>query len=423
VKVYLIILFLSVYCVNSQATYTSYVTGDPANTVTPVQFGICLMGGATENDSAMVWFLKRAGGGDVVVIRASGGSGYNSYMMGLGVPLNSVETLVIPSVSAANHPYVRDKIRNAEALFIAGGNQWNYVQYWKNTSVDSAIHYLIHVRNVPVGGTSAGMAVLGQAYYNASAGSITSSVALNNPYHSMMTLGNNDFVHHPFLIRTITDTHYDNPDRKGRHITFLARLMADSLGKTFFGIACDEFTAVCMDSAGVCRVYGEFPTYDDNAYFLLPNCIMPNDPEICTSGQPLHWNRNQQAVKVYQVKGTPSGNGLVDWKNKNLFMGGQWWNYYVQNGTLLTSTTSIPYSCNTTSLNIKNKSEKNNFIVNENGIMLSSPGVKKLIDINGKIYFYSLDEQVVWDITGLPSGIYVVVYETSDNIETKKILK
>jgi cyanophycinase-like exopeptidase len=381
------------------------------------------MGGATENDSDMVWFLKRSGGGDVVVIRASGGSGLNSYMMGLGVPLNSVETLVIPSVSAANHPYVRDRIRNAEALFIAGGNQWNYVQYWKNTSVDSAINYLIHVRKVPVGGTSAGMAILGQAYYNASAGSITSGVALNNPYHSMMTLGNNDFVYHPYLIRTITDTHYDNPDRKGRHITFLARLMADSLGKTFYGIACDEFTAVCMDSVGVCRVYGDFPAYDDNAYFLLPVCIMPNDPEICTSGQPLHWIRNQQAVKVYQVKGTLSGNGMVDWKNKNQFTGGQWWNFYVQNGTQITSTTTLPYSCNTTSLSQNQTYEKNNFSINENVINIRSVGVKKVIDINGKVWCKSSYEQVSWNISDLPSGVYIVVYETLQNVETKKFLK
>ena len=43
----------------------------------------------------------------------------------------------------------------------------------------------------------------------------------------------------------ITDTHYDDPDRKGRHVVFLSRILNDyaTIGK---GIACDEYTAVCM---------------------------------------------------------------------------------------------------------------------------------------------------------------------------------
>ena len=44
------------------------------------------MGGATENDNAMRWFLNLADGGDVVVLRTSGSDGYNDYMFNqLGV--------------------------------------------------------------------------------------------------------------------------------------------------------------------------------------------------------------------------------------------------------------------------------------------------------------------------------------------------
>ena len=31
--------------------------------------GVCLMGGSSESDDAMAWFLERAGGGDVLVLR------------------------------------------------------------------------------------------------------------------------------------------------------------------------------------------------------------------------------------------------------------------------------------------------------------------------------------------------------------------
>ena len=109
-------------------TYTSYFTGDTTDVTTPTSGGTVLMGGATENDNAMRWFLQRANGGDVVVIRASGSDGYNDYLYtDLGVPVNSVQSIVTPDLAAANDPYVAQQVRNAEALWIAGGDQWRYV--------------------------------------------------------------------------------------------------------------------------------------------------------------------------------------------------------------------------------------------------------------------------------------------------------
>lgn len=61
-------------------SYTSYFTGDVADAVVSPLGGTCMMGGATENDYAMRWFLERSGGGDILVIRASGSDGYNDYL-------------------------------------------------------------------------------------------------------------------------------------------------------------------------------------------------------------------------------------------------------------------------------------------------------------------------------------------------------
>ena len=195
------ILFVIPNLIFSQ-TYTSYFTGDVNDVTTTTQAGTCLMGGATEDDNAMRWFLQRSGGGDIVVLRATGTNGYNNYLYsGLGITVNSVETLVIPSIAAANTAYVRTQLRNAEAVFIAGGNQADYIIFWKNTAVDSALNYLINVKKIPIGGTSAGMAIMGQAYNSAVNGSVTSAQALANPYNSLITLGNNNFLHNPFLKR------------------------------------------------------------------------------------------------------------------------------------------------------------------------------------------------------------------------------
>src|SRR5512137_1246666 len=65
--------------------YTYYVYGDPtdhdpAAHGQKTDQGLLLAGGATDQDAAMEWWLGRAGGGDVVVIAASGTDDYDSYI-------------------------------------------------------------------------------------------------------------------------------------------------------------------------------------------------------------------------------------------------------------------------------------------------------------------------------------------------------
>jgi len=356
--IFLITLFV-LPCIIFSQPYTSYFTGDVNDVTTTTQAGTCLMGGATEDDNAMKWFLQRSGGGDIIVLRVTGTNGYNSYLYsGLSITVNSVETLVIPSIAAANDAYVRTQIRNAEAIFIAGGNQADYVNFWKGTAVDSALNYLINVKKVPIGGTSAGMMVQGQNYYSALGSSITSAQALANPYNTNITLGSNNFLHNPFLKRTITDTHFDNPDRKGRLVTFLARLVVDSATPQL-AIAYDEYTAVCIDETGFAKVFGGFPTYDDNAYFISVNCSVPNNiPETCVANTKLTWTQNNAALKVYRIKGNATANNSFNLNTFNNATGGTWQHWYVNNGVLqIDSSNSItPPVC--TTLAIKKNDDK-----------------------------------------------------------------
>lgn len=341
----LVILTLITTLSASGQAFTSYFTGDTSDVNPTPQFGICLMGGATEDDSAMKWFLQHANGGDMVVIRSTGSDGYNNYLYSqLGVTVNSVETIVIPSVSAANDPYVRKQVRNAEAIWIAGGNQANYINYWKNTAVDSALDDLVNVKQGVLGGTSAGMAIQGQAYYSALNNSVTSAATLANPYNSDVTIGYNDFISNPMLKGIITDTHFDNPDRKGRLMGFLARCITD-YSKQFIGIACDEYTAVCIGNDQIAHVYGGHPTYDDNAYFVVPDSCLNggnNAPETCQNGQALTWNHGNLAVKTYLVKGTPQGSNTFDLNTRKSGSGGQWKNWYVVNGVFNEGSLATP---------------------------------------------------------------------------------
>lgn len=306
--------------------FTSYFTGDTADAVTSPLGGVCMMGGATEFDPAMQWFLDRANGGDVLVLRASGSDGYNDYMYSDLGGVNSVETIVFNNGSAANDPYVAQRIQRAEAIWFAGGDQWNYVSYWRNSPVMTLVNEAIAERHVAIGGTSAGMAILGCCYFSAQYGSITSSEALTNPMDADVAVDCTPFLNVPFMAGTITDTHYDNPDRRGRHFTFLAR-MVEQGDSTAFGIACNEYVAVCIDPEGIAHVYGEWPDYQEYAFFLRVNCVLPVSPEVCQAGSPLTWNRQGAAVKVYKVPGTPGGTNWFDLNDHLTGSGGAWENW------------------------------------------------------------------------------------------------
>ena len=337
-----VFLFLIIIQYSASQNYTEYQTGSSTDISTNQEFGICLMGGASESDDAMQWFLNKANGGDVVVLRASGSDGYNDYFYSeLGVSINSVTTFVINNVAGATDPYVLNKVANAEAIWFAGGNQYNYVSYFKNNAMEEVLNTFINTKQGVIGGTSAGMAILGNYYFDASNGTTTSNTALNNPYDASVSLGHNDFLNIPFLNKVITDTHYDSPDRRGRHAVFMARFATDT-GMRSFGIASEEYTAVCIDAGGRASVFGDYPNFEDYAYFIQANCTTDFVPENCTPGNALNWIKDEEALKVYKVSGTPSGVNyfdVSDWKTES---GGTWENWYIDNGTLMTSATVNP---------------------------------------------------------------------------------
>jgi cyanophycinase-like exopeptidase len=323
--------------------YIEYHTGANEDVLVTPEPGVCLMGGASESDEAMVWFLNKANGGDVVVLRASGSDGYNDYFYTeLGVTINSVTTFVINNVAGAIDANVLARVNKAEAIWFAGGDQYNYVSYFKNNAMEEALNNFINTKKGVIGGTSAGMAILGSSYFDAENGTITNAQALSNPYHNRMSLGYNDFLEIPFLENVITDTHYDDPDRRGRHTTFLARFAQDN-GLRPFGIACNEYTAVCINSEGKAFIYGDYPNYEEYAFFLQSNCALEiYAPENCEDGQPLHWSREEEALKVYKVPGTTAGTNYFDLTNWTTGSGGTWQNWHVSNGSFNTGDTVNP---------------------------------------------------------------------------------
>lgn len=262
----------------NKAVYDYYLTGSPVDVVLPVPRTptAVLMGGGPDVDAAFQWMIGKSGGGNFVVIRASGADGYNPYIYAMG-GVSSVETLVIKSSEAAADPFVLDRVAKAEALFIAGGDQSDYISFWQGTPLDKAIQALMQ-RNVPIGGTSAGLAVLGQFDFAALKGSVTSAQALADPYNRYMTL-DQGFLTAPGLGGTLADAHLDSRDRMGRLLSFMARTVQDGWVAVAAarGIGVDVETALLVEGRQATRVGV------GSAYFLSPTIA----PTVCVAGQPL----------------------------------------------------------------------------------------------------------------------------------------
>lgn len=408
-------LFASCAFAQSQDSYTSYFTGDQSDSDTDPDFGVVLMGGAGENDAAMQWFLERANGGDVVVLRASQSDGYNDYFYSdLGVAINSVETIVFHDAAAAADAYVIEQVQNAEAIWIAGGDQWNYVSYWKDTAIEQAINDLLTVRTGVVGGTSAGMAILGGSYFNAMNGTVYSDEMLDDPFNQYAQFGHGDFLNAPYMENVITDTHYDDPDRRGRHMGFLARIYADT-GAYPKGIACDEYAAVCIDENGFAYCFGEAPEFDDYVYFLRPDCDEVVGPQVVEAGLPLTWNANGQALKVLRINATMAGDqylNLNDWQGHN---GGTWFDWTVNLGEpqLDTEGTAPDCSVSIRETGIVSLSVWPNPAA-ESLQMESKPGDQfQVFDARGKLQFeeQATSDRMIISVSGLVPGVYFLVRE------------
>lgn len=255
--------------------------GNSQDIQTSPAFGIAMMGGGTDLYEAFRWLCAKANGGDFLILRAHGDADYNPYVAGL-CKTNSVATLIIPSREAAQQSRVAEIIAQAEAIFIAGGDQSRYVNFWKETPVEAAINAHL-AAGKPIGGTSAGLAVLGQFVYGCledkpDDADLTSREVLADPYTRRATVVR-DFLKVPGLENILTDSHFAKRDRMGRSLGFLARIVQDGWSKNPREIAIDERSAFLIEADGKGKVVGT----GRGVYFLQ----VTEAPEVCKPGQPL----------------------------------------------------------------------------------------------------------------------------------------
>jgi len=302
--------------------YEYYLTGDPADVVTTTSQGLLLAGGSNDIADAMRWMIDLSGGGDFVVIRCSGSDGYNPWVFNRLGGVNSIESIVFLSERACYDEFILETIRNAEALFIAGGDQWDYVSMWKGTPVEDAIHYVAS-KPAPVGGTSAGLAILGEFSFSARYDTIDSEAALADPCNRSVAI-ERDFLHLEHMEDKITDSHFVARDRMGRLVTFLARIVDRGWAEVAMGIGIDEKTAIGVDANGDVTLFS-LPGYTTGSVYFLRT---PGPPEICKPNAPLTFT----GISVYRISDTATFN-LATWEGS----GGTVYTLSVAEGVLTSS--------------------------------------------------------------------------------------
>ena len=209
---------------------------------------LVLMGGGGEDDYAARRFVEAASGGDIVVLRATGS--LTSYPEYFSVTLQpdpgpvTVVTVRTTRPEAGADPAVLCRVDRAEAVWLAGGNQWHYLGRWPDTLHNALA--AATARGVAFGGTSAGAVSLGEAAFDARFGTVTSPEALADPLRREVSIARPVFAQ-PELAATLVDSHFMERGREGRLLVFLARLLEARGAGPVVGVGLDQGVALVIE--------------------------------------------------------------------------------------------------------------------------------------------------------------------------------
>ena len=241
-----------------------------------------LMGGGANVDSAFLEFIKSVKGGDLLVLSGKDYDqplleNYNLYFMNLAkanhIALNSVTTVLIQSRIGAENAQLLKLVKESEGIFFSGGDQWKYIDRIKATSLHREILNKLQV-GFPLGGTSAGLAIMGDQIFTAEKGPVGTSDIKNNPLDEKITLTDSLF-NIAELKNILTDTHFVVRDRMGRLVSFLASSYLKAPSQ-LQGLGIDESTVLLIPNNTPAKVMGigkvyfirptTLPTFKDNQF-------------------------------------------------------------------------------------------------------------------------------------------------------------
>jgi cyanophycinase len=219
---------------------------------------VCAEGGGNPGKGAWAeevfgWMVEKGNKGAAIIIGAVPlEEPDNRIDLFLKLGAKSCTGLVIDEKNADTKE-VYDQVAAASVVFIRGGAQERYVNWWKGTRTEEAIHDVFNKGGV-IAGTSAGCAILGEVSYDSKNGSLKPMEALQDACHKHLTL-TTDFL--GLVPGVLFDTHFTERGRIARLPVMLAHVRDELHRDDVVGIGVDPRTALCVEPDGTATIRGE----------------------------------------------------------------------------------------------------------------------------------------------------------------------
>lgn len=158
----------------------------------------------------------------------------------------------VANKSDANNATVVDPVKTADVIFLKGGDQGLYYDYWNGTTLEGYIRTVVETNNGAIGGTSAGAMSLAQYAFAGGKDLISLDVLQDakTPYLDDTNGGSgihNDFL--GFLPGVFIDTHYTTRARTGRSIGIMGKAVQDYAVPNLVAIGIDERTGLAISGS------------------------------------------------------------------------------------------------------------------------------------------------------------------------------
>lgn len=316
---------------------------------------ICAVGGGAElnggwSDNPYRWIVEKSNYGKIVILSIDDTNTWLvDYFKSFGA--TEVVNLNVANKTQANDNNIYNTINSAKAIFIKGGDQYDYISYWKGTLVETAIKNVFNNGGV-VAGTSAGAMILGEYFFTARYGSTYPDECIVNPFNSYANIDKN-FLN--FIPNAIFDTHVSERGRILRLIPFVFKIRVN-FNTNVLGIGVDDKTALCIDKSGIGYVYGSgavhFVQFDgQSSYYNSSNgySIENIKVDMLTEGWAFNLNTRQVEIVPSSAKSVNQSNKKVNLKANCIVSGSNDFkqNYIALSKYLETNFTKIAILYNT----------------------------------------------------------------------------
>lgn len=179
-----------------------------------------------------------------------------SYFVWLGA--TEAVNVKVSSKADANNSALVGTVASADVVFLKGGDQGLYYDYWNGTLLETHIRTAVDTNGGAIGGTSAGAMSLAQFCFSGGQDLISLDVLQDakTPYLDDTNGGSGihtDFL--GFVPGTVIDTHYTTRGRTGRMLGILGRAVQDNNNKNIVAIGLEEQTGIAI-TGSVAEVIG-----------------------------------------------------------------------------------------------------------------------------------------------------------------------